>query len=284
MYYIGIDLGGTNIAAGLVDKTGTIMHKDSVPTMREREYPEIIKDMAMLCKKIIKDAGIDIKDVKSIGIGAPGTPDNKNGILVYANNLKFKNVPIRMEMQKYINLPVLIENDANCAALAESVAGASKDVKNSIAITLGTGIGGGMVIGGKVYSGFNSAAAEVGHMTIVSEGEQCTCGRKGCWEAYGSAMALIEQSKKAAKENPDSLLNKLVDGDLDKINAKTSFDAATNIPPVVICSNSYFSIYLDISFKLLDAIIPLYVLARAMAAASPLPIIFSPLGGDIASS
>ncbi len=226
MYYIGIDLGGTNIAAGLVDETGTIVHKDSVPTMREREYPEIIRDMAVLCKKIIKDVGIDIKDVKSIGIGAPGTPDNKNGILVYANNLKFKNVPLRMEMQKYINLPVLIENDANCAALAESVAGASKDVKNSIAITLGTGIGGGMVVDGKVYSGFNSAAAEVGHMTIVSEGEQCTCGRKGCWEAYGSAMALIEQSKKAAKENPDSLLNELVDGDLDKINAKTTFDAA----------------------------------------------------------
>lgn len=226
MYYIGIDLGGTNIAAGLVDEIGTIIHKDSVPTMREREYPEIIRDMAMLCKKIVKDAGIDIKDVKSIGIGAPGTPDNKNGILVYANNLKFKNVPMRMEMQKYINLPVLIENDANCAALAESVAGASKDAKNSITVTLGTGIGGGMVIDGKVYSGFNSAAAEVGHMAIISDGELCTCGRKGCWEAYGSAVALIEQSKKAAKKNPDSLLNKLVDGDLDKINAKTSFDAA----------------------------------------------------------
>jgi len=226
MYYIGIDLGGTNIAAGLVDETGTIIYKDSVPTMREREYPEIVKDMAMLCLKIINDAGIDIKNVKSIGIGAPGTPDNKNGILVYANNLKFKNVPMRMEMQKYISLPILIENDANCAALAESVAGAAKDVSNSITITLGTGIGGGMVISGKVYSGFNSAAAEVGHMTIISEGELCTCGRKGCWEAYGSAMALIEQSKKAAKSNPDSMLNRSVGGDLSKINAKTSFDSA----------------------------------------------------------
>lgn len=178
MYYIGIDLGGTNIAAGLVDENGKIVHKDSVPTMREREYPEIIKDMAMLCKKIINDAGVNINDVKSIGIGAPGTPDNKNGILVYANNLKFKNVPMRKEMQKYIDLPVLIENDANCAALAESVAGAAKDVKNSITITLGTGIGGGMVIDGHVYSGFNSAAAEVGHMTIATEGNYAHADEK----------------------------------------------------------------------------------------------------------
>ncbi|NSW91219.1 MAG: ROK family protein [Firmicutes bacterium] len=226
MYYIGIDLGGTNIAAGLVDENGVIIRKDSIPTLREREYPDILKDMAMLSLKLINEAGIDIKEVKSIGIGAPGTPDNKNGILLYANNLKFKNVPMRAEMQKYVNLPILIENDANCAALAESVAGAASDVKHSITITLGTGIGGGIVIDGKVYAGFNGAAAEVGHMTIVVDGELCTCGRKGCWEAYGSAMALIEQTKKAANENPDSLINKLVEGDLSKISAKTPFDAA----------------------------------------------------------
>ncbi|HOJ09477.1 MAG TPA: ROK family glucokinase [Clostridiales bacterium] len=226
MYYIGIDLGGTNIAAGLVNEEGIIVLKDSVPTLREREYPEIIRDMAMLSLKLIKDAGIDIKEVKSIGIGAPGTPDNKNGILVYANNLKFRNVPMRAEMQKHVNLPVFIDNDANCAALAESVAGAAKGVENSITVTLGTGIGGGLVISGKVYPGFNGAAAEVGHIVIISEGKECTCGRKGCWEAYGSATALIERTQDAARENPDSLINKLVDGDLSKVNAKTAFDAA----------------------------------------------------------
>jgi len=226
MYYIGIDLGGTNIAAGLVNDEGKIVLKDSVPTLKEREYPEIIKDMAMLSLKLIKDAGIDINEVKSIGIGAPGTPDNKNGILVYANNLKFKNVPMRAEMQKYIHLPILIDNDANCAALAESVAGAAKGVQNSITITLGTGIGGGIVFDGKVYPGFNGAAAEVGHLVIESEGKLCTCGRKGCWEAYGSATALIEQTQQAAKENPDSFINELVKGELTQINAKTAFDAA----------------------------------------------------------
>lgn len=226
MYYIGIDLGGTNIAAGLVNEEGKIILKDSVPTLREREYNEIIKDMAMLSLKLIKDAGIDISEVKSIGIGAPGTPDNKNGILVYANNLKFRNVPIRAEMQKYINLPVYIDNDANCAALAESVAGAAKGYENSITITLGTGIGGGIVIGGKVYPGFNGAAGEVGHIVIEPKGKMCTCGRRGCWEAYGAATSLIEQTQEAAKQNPESLINKLVDNDLSKINAKTAFDAA----------------------------------------------------------
>jgi glucokinase len=226
MYYIGIDLGGTNIAVGLVDEEGKIIHKDSVPTLNEREYPEIIKDMAMLSLKVIEDSGVSLKEVKSIGIGSPGTPNSEEGILVYANNLKFRNVPMRAEIQKYIDLPVYLDNDANVAALAESVAGACKGARHSVTITLGTGVGTGVVIDGKVYSGFNNAAAEMGHMVIVVDGEQCTCGRKGCWEAYASATALIRQTKKAAVANPDSLINKLVDGDLSKINAKVPFDAA----------------------------------------------------------
>ena len=222
MQYIGIDLGGTNIAVGLVDENGKILHKGSVPTGKERPYEEIIKDMAMLALKVIGDAGTDINDVKSIGIGSPGTPNNRDGILVYNNNLNFRNVPVRAEMQKYINLPVYLDNDANCAALAESVAGAAKDAKDSITITLGTGVGSGVVINGKIYSGFNYAAAELGHNVIMVDGELCTCGRKGCWEAYASATALINQTRKAIEENPDSLINKITTGRLDKI----VFDAA----------------------------------------------------------
>ena len=178
--------------------------------------------MAMLALKVIGDAGIDIKDVKSIGIGSPGTPNNRDGILVYNNNLNFRNVPVRAEMQKHISLPVYLDNDANCAALAESVAGAAKDAKDSITITLGTGVGSGVVINGKIYSGFNYAAAEIGHTVIMVDGELCTCGRKGCWEAYASATALISQTRKAAEEDPDSLINKITEGRLDKI----VFDAA----------------------------------------------------------
>jgi glucokinase len=230
-YYVGIDLGGTKIAAGLVDESGKILHKDSTPTMREREYPEIVKDMAMLAHKVIKDSGVDINEVSSIGIGAPGTPDNEKGIIVYANNLKFNNAPIRLEMHKYIDLPVYIDNDANVAALAESVAGAAKGARHSITITLGTGVGSGIIIDGKIYAGFNYAGAEMGHMTIISDGELCTCGRRGCWEAYGSATGLIEQTKAAARQNPDSLINSLVGGDLDRIDAKTAFDAAKQGDP-----------------------------------------------------
>lgn len=217
MYYVGIDLGGTHIAVGLVDENGKIIHKDSVPTGRERPYQEIIKDMAMLSLKVIKDSGVDMKDVKYIGIGSPGVPNSKEGFIVYSCNLNFRNTPVRAEMQKYIDLDVYIDNDANCAALAESVAGAAKGVDHSIAITLGTGVGGGVVINKKIYSGFNFAASELGHMVVVVDGEPCTCGRKGCWEAYASATALIRQTKAAAEKNPDSLINKLTGGKLDKI-------------------------------------------------------------------
>lgn len=226
MYYVGIDLGGTNIAVGLVDENGKIVKKDSVPTLREREYPEIIKDMAMLTQKVIEDAGVDIKNVKGIGIGCPGTPNKKENVLVYANNLKFRNTPVGTEMQKYTSLPIYLDNDANVAGLAESIAGASKGAAHSITITLGTGVGGGVVVDGRVYSGFNDAAAELGHMVIHVDGEPCTCGRRGCWEAYASATALIRQTREAALANPDSVIHQLVGGDLTKVDAKTAFDAA----------------------------------------------------------
>lgn len=226
MYRVGIDLGGTNIAAGLVDSDGNIVYKDSVPTQRERPYQEIIKDMAILTKKIIGESKVPMEEVRSIGIGSPGTPDCENGIIVYNNNLNFRNVPIRDEMQKYLELPVYVDNDANCAALAECVAGAAKGTNSSVTITLGTGVGSGIITDGKVYSGFNFAGGEIGHTVIVVDGEPCGCGRKGCWESYASATALIRQTKQAAGQTPESDINKLVDGDMNKVDAKTAFDAA----------------------------------------------------------
>jgi glucokinase len=226
MYYLGIDLGGTNIAVGVVDENCRIIKKDSVPTYKDRPYQEIVKDMADLSFKVVKETGLKISDIKSAGIGSPGIPDGEKGILIYACTFKFENAPFREELQKYIDIPVFLENDANCAALAESIAGAAKDVCHSIAITLGTGIGGGVIIDNKIYSGFNYAASELGHMVIKCEGEPCSCGRKGCFEAYASATALIRQTKKAAEENPQSIINKLVNGDLSKIDAKTAFDAS----------------------------------------------------------
>jgi glucokinase len=225
MYYVGIDLGGTNIAAGIVDENGTIVKKGSMPTGRTRDAEEIIHDMCGLVKDLMIQVGITEGDVHSIGIGSPGTPDRENGVILYANNLKFRNVPMRDLIQKHINLPVYLENDANCAAIAESVAGAAKEAQYAVIITIGTGIGGGVIINNKLYTGFNGAAGELGHTVIRLNGEPCTCGRKGCWEAYSSASALIAQTIAAAKANPQSQINALVEGDLQKINAKTSFDA-----------------------------------------------------------
>jgi len=227
MYYVGIDLGGTNIAAALVNKNGEIIRKTSVPTFNERPYEEICKDMGMLAKKVIEDEGISLDEVKSIGVGSPGTPDSENGILIYTNNFKnFNNVPVRTEIQKYVDLPVYLENDANCAALGESVAGAGKGYKDCVAITLGTGVGGGVILDGKIVAGSFHGGAEIGHMVIRAGGEQCNCGRKGCFETYSSATALIREARIAAAKYPSCEINKLVNGDLSKMNAKIPFDAA----------------------------------------------------------
>ncbi|MCL2741310.1 MAG: ROK family protein [Oscillospiraceae bacterium] len=226
MLYVGIDLGGTNIAAGLVDDEGSILFKGSVPTAAERGYEPVVKDMADLAAKMAAKAPAGRGGVRSIGIGSPGTIDSATGSVVYSNNLGFVNVPMVGEMRRYTDLPILIGNDANVAALAESTAGAAKGIEHSVTVTLGTGVGGGVVIGGKVYSGFNDAAAELGHMCIMMDGEMCTCGKRGCWEAYASATALIRQTKAAAAADPGSAINSLVSGDLGAVNAKTAFDAA----------------------------------------------------------
>ena len=223
--YIGIDLGGTNIAVGLVNEEGEILHKDSVPTGAARHYSEIIKDMADLTKKVCVDYGCPMSDIHSVGIGSPGSCDASNGILVYANNINFLNVPMRAEMQKHIDKPIFLENDANVAALAEYYK-AGREMECFIAITLGTGVGGGIIQNGKIYSGFNGAAGELGHMVITQDGYPCTCGRSGCWEAYASATALIRQTKQELAVCNDSEMYRMVEGNLENVSGKTAFKAA----------------------------------------------------------
>ena len=223
---MGIDLGGTNIAIGIVDETGKMIYKNSTPTLNnERTSEELVEAMAKFAIQVVEEAGLTMDDIKSVGIGSPGTPDAKNGILLYANNLRMFNVPMRAIMQRFIDKPIYIGNDANCAALGEVVAGGAKDTECAIMITLGTGVGGGIVINNKIYDGFNNAGGELGHFVMVVDGEYCTCGRNGCFEAYASATALINQTVKAAKEHPESLIHSLVDGDLSKVTGKTAFDA-----------------------------------------------------------
>lgn len=222
--YIGIDLGGTNIAVGLVDESGKIISQASTPTLSERDYTEIVKDMAMLCEKVTADAGFAMKDVKAIGIGSPGSIDNEKGMVVYANNLRMDKTPIAAELNKYFDVPVNIENDANAAAYGEYEINGN-GAKSFIFITLGTGVGGGIVLDGKIYRGFNGTGAELGHTPLVYNGEPCSCGHKGCWEAYASVTALIRQTKEAIEKNPDSLMAAIAKEE-GKVSGRTSFMAA----------------------------------------------------------
>lgn len=227
MYNIGIDLGGTNIAAAVVDEHGKIVKKASVPTRVEQGFQGIVKSMADLARNLIEEAGLKPKDINSVGIGSPGTIDQDKGEIVFAYNLGFNHSPIREEFIKHLGLPVYLGNDANVAAYGEYVYGAgSGNYKDLVAITLGTGLGAGIVLDGKLVCGSFNGGAELGHMVMVVDGEQCNCGRKGCWERYSSATALIQQARAAAEKHPQSLLNQLVEHDLSKMNAKIPFDAA----------------------------------------------------------
>lgn len=226
MYYIGVDLGGTNIAIGVVDSDYKIIAKGSTPTLPDRDPKEIIRDMANLCENLVKSANITFAEIEYVGIASPGTANSSTGIVEYANNLPFLHFPIADILMSYIPVKkVLIENDANAAAWAEAVAGSARGVDHSVFITLGTGVGGGIVIDKKLYAGFNFAGAELGHMVIEYNGKKCSCGRLGCWESYSSATGLIRMTKEKMLENKESVMWEMCEGSTDKISGKTAFAA-----------------------------------------------------------
>lgn len=218
-YYIGIDLGGTNIVAGVVDETYNILAKASVKTNLPRPEQEIAADMAKVSREAIEKAGLTIDQIEWIGVGTPGIANSSTGIIEYSNNLGFKNTPMVKYLETALGKPTFIENDANAAAYGEFVAGAAKGANNAVCITLGTGVGAGIIINGKIYSGSNFGGAEVGHTVISVDGPQCTCGRKGCFEVYSSATGLIRMTKEAIEKNPNSAMK-----NEEKITGRTAFD------------------------------------------------------------
>ena len=229
MYRIGIDLGGTNIAAGIVNEKFEIIHKDSVPTLAKRPNEEIVADMGALCKKIIADAGLTEADIDAVGVVSPGVVDDVNGCVVFAGNMGCKNFPLVALLKEHLSIEkIYIENDANAAAWGEAIAGAAKGSRSSVMITLGTGVGGGIVDNGKIYKGFNSAAGELGHIVIEVDGRPCTCGRRGCWEAYSSATGLIKMTEEKLAEceqnGRKTAMTELV-AVRGKVTGRTAFDA-----------------------------------------------------------
>ena len=224
-YYIGIDLGGTNIVAAVVDENYKIITKASTKTNRPRPAQAIADDMAAMALKAVEEAGLTIDQIEWVGVGTPGIANSETGIIEYSNNLGFENTPMAEMIRKHIDKPVYIENDANAAAYGEYVAGAAKGAKNAVCITLGTGVGGGIVIDGKIYSGSNFAGGEIGHTVINFDGPQCSCGRRGCFEVYSSATGLIRMTKEKMAEDPDTVMHKITEERNGKVSARTAFDA-----------------------------------------------------------
>lgn len=224
--YIGIDLGGTNIAVGIVNEQGEIQYEGSCATRTEREPHEILDDMLALILNILEKSHTELKEIKAIGIGIPGLADN-NGNVIFCVNLGWRNVPLQEMLENILNIPVYIDNDATVAALAEYESGSMNNCKSGLLLTLGTGIGSGIILNGEVYSGFNGVGSELGHMVVGENFYDCNCGRNGCLETFASSTAIIRYTQKLIKEmNESTIIVAKAEGDINNINAKIIFDCA----------------------------------------------------------
>lgn len=221
MYRIGIDLGGTNIAVGIVDERDRIVSHTSLPTGAGRPADQVVADMCRAVEIALAQADLTVEQCASLGVGSPGACDGKQGVVLRSYSLNWHNVPLAQMLNSHFHIPVRVENDANCAALAETRIGAAAGRENVVMVTLGTGVGSGIILDGKIYSGLNGAGAEMGHMMLCYGGELCSCGRRGCWDAYASATALIRQAGRAAQGCPQSKLNRI-----PKITGLAVFEAA----------------------------------------------------------
>ncbi len=224
--YLGIDLGGTNIAVGVIDENCRFVAKHSVPTQGRRSFGAIVADMAQAARKAVDMAGLSQRDIDYVGIGAPSTIDPHNGHVVFANNLGWKDADIIGEFRKNWDIPVKVANDADCAALGEAYGGAAKEFDNVLMLTLGTGVGGSFIINKKIYLGGNGYGCEPGHTTLVYNGVRCTCGRKGCLEAYASVTALIRQTIEMMASYPTSRMYEMCNNDIRQVDGRTAFEAS----------------------------------------------------------
>ena len=224
-YNIGIDLGGTTVTAGLVDGENHIIEKLTWDTNLPRPSDDLEKHMAALCRAVVEKAGLAFDCVESVGIGTSGSVNNQTGFIGFNANFGYHDWDLGKNMEALLGCKVYVENDANAAAYGEYIAGSAQGAGSAVCITLGTGIGGGIILDGRIFSGANGAGGEIGHTVTVQNGRPCMCGRRGCWEKYGSARALSEDSAAAAQEHPESLLHTLIEKNGGKPNAKMAFDA-----------------------------------------------------------
>lgn len=224
--YLGIDVGGTNLVAGLVDQEGRLGHKTSCPVDKSWSAGELAHRLAQLSLRALQEGGVPLEELEAVGVGVPGLVNDAEGVVVKTPNMPFRDTPFRALFQGDLNRPVFLGNDADCAAAGEYWSGAAKGCDPVVMITLGTGIGSGLVRGGKLYTGMGGAGMEAGHLITHPNGRQCGCGGRGCWEQYGSATALIQMTRTAMEGAKQSLLWEVCDGDLNKVEGRTAFQAA----------------------------------------------------------
>lgn len=219
-YHIGIDLGGTFVKFGAVGENGNISKKDKIPTPADCDYGATVSAIAKAVNGMIADMGVP----ESVGIGCPGVIDGEHGMVVTGGNLGWENKPLAQDLGKQLGIPVTLCNDANAAAYGEYACGARKEYRSIVLITLGTGVGSGIIFGGKLFTGELGAGAELGHEVIRMDGDPCACGRRGCFEAYASASALVRQTRNAMLAHPESRMWELCKGSADNADGRTAFD------------------------------------------------------------
>ena len=232
MKYVGVDIGGTNLKAGLVNDEGSILAMEKRKIAEVSDQKALVEALVALTQSLTERGGLTPEQIRSVGVGVPGAVEIHSGAVLYTCNLPLRNVPLRKLFHRYLPYPLYVENDANCAALAEYYAGAGMGSKRFVTITLGTGVGAGILHNGQIYHGANGMAGEVGHMSIVYHGEPCPCGRRGCWERYASASALKRLTARAMEEHPGSILCRVVAENNGKVSGQSAFIAAREGDPV----------------------------------------------------
>ena len=243
-FYLGIDLGGTNIAAGLCDEKGNLLAKHSIPTGAERGFEAVAADMSACARIAAEKGGVALEQIESCGIGAPGAFIPETGEIILAVNLNWEHVPLGETVRKALGMPVFLGNDADCAALGEVYAGSASTYDNALMITIGTGIGGGIIFQRKIFRGCTNAGTEPGHIPLIMGGATCGCGQKGCYEAYASCTALIRMTKEEIAAHPESLMWQLCGNDPDRASGRTSFQAARAGDPTALALVDRYTRYL----------------------------------------
>ena len=273
MYYIGIDVGGTNLKAGLVREDGQILAVERTPLAFENPE-QFARTLAQLGQSVLHQAGIPASDVVSAGIGIPGAV--AGGDILYTCNIPLRDVPLSRLFRQHLDVPVLLENDANCAAVGEWLCGAGRGTQQFIVVTLGTGVGGGLILNGKLYSG-SGMVGEVGHMVIQHGGAPCNCGRRGCWEAYASATGLIRMTREVMEAHPESLLH-TVAAQSGCVEGRTAFDAAVQGDETALALCRDYVSYLAAGVtNLINILQPEAVAIGGGVAAAPDGLLLTPL-------